>query len=734
MIRCASCGNNNPDDNNFCDQCGSKLNVINTGNSSNRQYINNPFADADSSLHQPQSQPRTNTCIMCHGEGRVQEPRPGSNGKIMITKTCPLCQGKRVLAGKSTSQKNYNNPFESTEKTTPNSNLDSNESSNNSNQYTKTNKMGIKETNRLAIGIIAGLIILFYIYVFVSRVDISSISDNTKSNKPITTPVETTQSQPYQTLSDSDKTTISYHDLFIVIPGNWSELSTTGDIDFRYGDKGDDTIALSGYYVMYENDMDFEQNKELLISEYTEELNNGIYDTVGYVECSVSGHDALKIRIDDQSVKRVELYVDNGDGMIHLRFRMSNSFKTNGELINSIIDSLYFNGSTPAESTESAKEIEYVSSTFNGLTFEYPITWYTVYTGDIDSDEIYYSDPNDYQSLNFIYLGYYTGSFDDEVKNDWISYYNENDYDISYSDSGVGNQFAWYCTWVDEYDTKNIEYVIIVDNGYIDLIFSYSLDQEEEILPVYEYIIDSITVEGAGSTGETEPTATSINTVESEQTVEPTEETTTETIELEPLFPDADVGDTVVFGSYKQDSSAGKDPIEWIVLENNENGMLLLSKYVLDNKVYYNDGNGINVDDKSSWSGSNLRYWLNNTFYNNSFTTEEKARIISDNDKVFLLSVEEVETYFGHGKDTEWGFDTNSSFASCQATDYAEFMGINVWDDGNVWWCLRTPGIDDEGNEDTSLVAVVQNDGFVDTSGSQVWGDYGVRPAIWIIP
>lgn len=48
MIRCASCGAENPDDNNFCDQCGASLSIIKTENNVSAEYANNPF-DANSS-------------------------------------------------------------------------------------------------------------------------------------------------------------------------------------------------------------------------------------------------------------------------------------------------------------------------------------------------------------------------------------------------------------------------------------------------------------------------------------------------------------------------------------------------------------------------------------------------------------------------------------------------------------------------------------------------------------
>lgn len=123
------------------------------------------------------------------------------------------------------------------------------------------------------------------------------------------------------------------------------------------------------------------------------------------------------------------------------------------------------------------------------------------------------------------------------------------------------------------------------------------------------------------------------------------------------------VGDIVVFGAYDQDQveSNGKEPIEWIVLDKNENDeYLIISKYVIDSW---------SAPDGFTWEDSSLRYWLNGAFYNSAFTEDEKARILTTHldpesfpgydadpgsatdDKVFLLSATEAEKYFKQGSD-----------------------------------------------------------------------------------
>lgn len=52
-----------------------------------------------------------------------------------------------------------------------------------------------------------------------------------------------------------------------------------------------------------------------------------------------------------------------------------------------------------------------------------------------------------------------------------------------------------------------------------------------------------------------------------------------------------EVGDIIESGSYEQDNniSNGKGPIEWIVLENEDNHALLISLNCLDYKTYNTD-------------------------------------------------------------------------------------------------------------------------------------------------
>lgn len=126
----------------------------------------------------------------------------------------------------------------------------------------------------------------------------------------------------------------------------------------------------------------------------------------------------------------------------------------------------------------------------------------------------------------------------------------------------------------------------------------------------------------------------------------------------DPLLPFkiCQVGDYIEFGTYEQDNDAsnGKEAIEWLVLETQDDKILILSKYGLDCKAY-------NVDwEDITWETCTLRKWLNEEFINEAFTESEKLLIPTvtvsadrnpgydtnpgnpTKDKVFLLSIDEA--------------------------------------------------------------------------------------------
>ena len=192
------------------------------------------------------------------------------------------------------------------------------------------------------------------------------------------------------------------------------------------------------------------------------------------------------------------------------------------------------------------------------------------------------------------------------------------------------------------------------------------------------------------------------------------------------------VGDTIYWGAYEQDNdtSNGKEIIEWLVLAIDGNKALVISKYALDCQKY----NVYRAD--VTWEKCSLRTWMNGTFLNSAFSADEQAKILSaavfadenptystdpgdaTTDKMFLLSITEAEKYF-----------TTDASRKCTPTDYAKAQGADASSsDPFCWWWLRSPG------RDQRSAAVVPSFGVILDSGFDVddYPFFGVRPAMWI--
>ena len=163
------------------------------------------------------------------------------------------------------------------------------------------------------------------------------------------------------------------------------------------------------------------------------------------------------------------------------------------------------------------------------------------------------------------------------------------------------------------------------------------------------------------------------------------------------------VWDTVTFGRYNQDNQPGTEPIEWTIIDiDEETGhALLLSKYILDQQPY-------NITAGAyEWKDCTLRAWLNGTFLDIAFTPEEQDVILVTD---VPNGMDQGHEYYKRG-----GFDTQDKlyllsyaefnqtitddFAQCAATDFAIANGVQVSKNlptiegryAGIWW-LRSPG------------------------------------------
>jgi len=187
---------------------------------------------------------------------------------------------------------------------------------------------------------------------------------------------------------------------------------------------------------------------------------------------------------------------------------------------------------------------------------------------------------------------------------------------------------------------------------------------------------------------------------------------------------------TVTFGSYYSDAEGKeKTPIEWIVLDEKDGKLFVVSKDVVDAHPYHD------TLAEVTWDTCDLRTWLNNDFLNAAFSPEEQEAIAvthvvteenprfegmpageATDDKIFLLSYQETINYLPTDDDR-----------LCKPTEYAIANDCYINVDGNAAWWLRSPGMS-----------------LAEPEHLATWGNFslrnhyvndtiiGDRPAMWI--
>ncbi len=200
------------------------------------------------------------------------------------------------------------------------------------------------------------------------------------------------------------------------------------------------------------------------------------------------------------------------------------------------------------------------------------------------------------------------------------------------------------------------------------------------------------------------------------------------------MFCTVSRGDGLIeFGSYQFDKGKKKlVPIQWNILCRQAGKALLFSAFGLDAKPYNEEWKDI------TWETCTLREWLNNEFLNTAFSNEERQRIMltkvenADNskystsggndteDKVFLLSVSEVEKYL-----------QTTIERRMAPTPYAVKMGAKrEWNSHCCGWWLRSVG---RGSDRTAFVdGNYDDDNGIHIDGSLVSIKRVVCPAMWV--
>ena len=181
------------------------------------------------------------------------------------------------------------------------------------------------------------------------------------------------------------------------------------------------------------------------------------------------------------------------------------------------------------------------------------------------------------------------------------------------------------------------------------------------------------------------------------------------------------VGGIIKLGTYPQEVPFSiRTPIQWQILAKKGNRILAISRFALDKRQYSTGKSG------TTWENSDIRDWLNDTFFSKVFSQTERSMIVETTinteravfdknsvqtrDKVFLLSVPEAQHYFPRDEKR-----------NCKLTQFAARKR------GKDGWWLRSRG------EKSNYAAVVSDlGGRILESGSPADMSHAVRPAIWI--
>ncbi len=209
---------------------------------------------------------------------------------------------------------------------------------------------------------------------------------------------------------------------------------------------------------------------------------------------------------------------------------------------------------------------------------------------------------------------------------------------------------------------------------------------------------------------------------------------------------DVSTWDCVYFGNYYISNEKTKEPIKWRVLSLNGSDAFLLADKSIDCKTYNT------ADADVTWETCSLRSWLNGSFYNTAFSSNEKGAIktvdvksvtydgfVNTKDNLYLLSCEEA-------KNTAYGFTGNDDTRISKNTAYTTSLGAYTYeyDDDVVWsvssegkkyngsgyWWLRDSDCD---GRYYNYASYVWKDGTVSSRGSIVTDSVNtIRPCLHI--
>ena len=236
----------------------------------------------------------------------------------------------------------------------------------------------------------------------------------------------------------------------------------------------------------------------------------------------------------------------------------------------------------------------------------------------------------------------------------------------------------------------------------------------------------------------------------------------------------AEVGDLVCIGSYDTfPYNEETEPLFWRVLDKQDGKLLILCDKLIDSYAFNTDPTQ-QIDDSVTWENSSVREFLNNDFLDKMFTDEEKALIQTAHvenkqandklleqwgswedrdgkpyswqtkqergddpdteDKVFLLSYQEILKYFGeptedYDGDGGYPFDAMKANPKWKAlvTQTVDYNAIGYYDHENYCgaWMTRTLS-----SSNGTMITYITSEGEV--FNNYTFDPMFIRPAMWV--
>jgi len=174
-------------------------------------------------------------------------------------------------------------------------------------------------------------------------------------------------------------------------------------------------------------------------------------------------------------------------------------------------------------------------------------------------------------------------------------------------------------------------------------------------------------------------------------------------------------GTIINFGTY------GASPLRWRVLDVDDDGVLLLSQYVISAGAFRTEWEGKNA---SRYGSSEIRGWLKKDFIAAAFDSTQSAALLSHlggitgGDRAFLLTAAEVKHYFPKAKRRR----AAPGVSAAEGVIGLDGAPLRVKGAYSSWWLA------DAASDEFSSQLVKPNGKL----GSQLvyYPDVGVRPAI----